>query len=139
MSASVMSQTQQSAGTVQALSEGRAVRLPAQPAPRWLQVAEGRLWLTHSARSLQELPLDCWLQAGESVELPAGQDAVLEAWPTAHFVLLETAPEQAPVSASVALKPSAALRRWLQGGQGASRTPSSPSSSPRSSATPCAS
>ncbi len=113
MSLSLMTQSQQS-GAATRLVEGRAMRLPAAPVVRWLKVAEGRLWLTHSAQRPEELPLDCWLQAGESVELPAGQDAVLEAWPSARFEVLEAAPAEA-VSASLALKPSAALRRWLQG------------------------
>lgn len=114
MSPSLMSQSQQFGEPAWALPEGRALRLEAEPRPRWLRVTEGRLWLTHSARRLQELPLDCWLEAGDSVELPAGQDAVLEAWPSARFELLEAAPV-APVTASLALKSSAALRQWLQG------------------------
>jgi hypothetical protein len=138
MRASLMSQSQQSSAAGWTLSEGRAIRLPAHGRTRWLEVTEGRLWLTHSARSAQDLPLDCWLQAGESVVLPAGQDAVLESWPSARFQLLEQAPAGEPVSASVALKPSAARRRWLQAVR--------PSSSPRAAAparkpspTPCAS
>ena len=117
MSPALMSQSQQSAASDAwkwSLVEGRALRLPADSRPRWLLVTEGRLWLTHSAESPTQVPLDCWLEAGDSLELPADQDAVVESWPSARFELLEAAPRTA-VSASVALKPSAALRRWLQG------------------------
>lgn len=125
MSPSLMSQSQQFGEPAWALSEGRALRLAAEPRARWLRVTEGRVWLTHSARRPEELPLDCWLEAGDSVELPAGQDAVLEAWPSARFELLEAAPAS-QLSASLALKPSAALRQWLQ----ALRSPSSAAPSP---------
>lgn len=110
MSPSLMTQSQQSAVSLDA---GRAQRLAAVQHARWLRVTQGRLWLTHSAQAAGELPLDCWLEAGDSVELPAGQDAVVEAWPSARFELLHAAPAEA-LSASIALKPSAALRRWVQ-------------------------
>jgi len=125
MSPSLMIQAQQFGELAWALSEGSALRLAAEPRGRWLRVTQGRLWLTHSAQRPEELPLDCWLEAGDSVELPAGQDAVLEAWPSARFELLEAAPV-APVTASLALKPSAALRQWLQG----LRSPSSAAPAP---------
>jgi hypothetical protein len=118
---------QQSAEPAWQLSEGRALRLAAESRARWLRVTQGRLWLTHSAQGPEELPLDCWLDAGDAVELPAGQDAVVEAWPCARFELLEGAPAEA-VSASIALKPSAALRQWLQGWK--SPSPASAASSP---------
>jgi hypothetical protein len=116
MSTGLMSLAQQSArGAVAGqLDEGRAMRLPAERHARWLRVTQGRLWLTHSAQSHDEVPLDCWLEAGDSVELPAGQDAVLESWPSARFDVLDRAPARVTTDASVALKPSAALRRWVQ-------------------------
>ncbi len=113
MSAALMSHFHQSAASELALDEGRAMRLPAEGQVRWLQVTTGRVWLTHSAQSPQEVPRDCWLEAGDSVQLPAGEDAVLEAWPTARFTVTAS-PAVAEVSASVALRPSAALRRWVQ-------------------------
>ena len=114
MSPSLMSQSQQFGEPSWALDEGRAMRLTAEPRARWLRVTEGRVWLTHSAQRPEELPLDCWLEAGDGVELPGGQDAVVEAWPSARFELLEAAPAS-QVNASLALKPSASLRRWVQG------------------------
>ena len=135
MHPSLMSHSQESGAAGWTLPEGQAIRLPAHGQARWLEVVEGRLWLTHSARGRQELPLDCWLHASESVQLPAGQDAVLEAWPSARFRLLDGAPAGKPVSASAALKPSAVLRRWLR----ALRPSGSRASSPGRKPTPCAS
>lgn len=109
MSTPSMSHSQQS----WSLTEGAAMRLPAAADTRWLRVTQGRVWLTHSALNGDDVPLDCWLEAGDSVELPAGQDAVLESWPSARFELLLAMPAE-PVSASLAMAPSAALRRWLQ-------------------------
>ena len=116
MSTGLMTPAQQSApAAVPAqLDEGRALRLAAERHSRWLRVTQGRLWLTHSAQSHDEVPLDCWLEAGDSVELPAGQDAVLEGWPSARFDVLDRAPAWVTAEAAVALKPSAALRRWVQ-------------------------
>ena len=117
MSTMLMSRSQQSSPSAEpfkwALDEGSAMRLQADDRVRWLLVTDGRVWLTHSAETPEQVPLDCWLEAGDSVELPAGQDAVVESWPSARFELLQAAP-MAEVSASLALKPSAALRRWLQ-------------------------
>lgn len=116
MSPLLMSRSQQSATASNPghLDQGRAMRLDATGQARWLRVTQGRLWLTHSAQSHEEVPLDCWLEAGDSVELPALQDAVLEAWPSARFEVLTRAPASGGVNASVALKPSASLRRWLK-------------------------
>lgn len=79
MSLPLMTQSQQSIDAAWALSEGRAIRIAAQGAVRWLRVLEGRVWLTHTARQWKDVPLDCWLLAGDCMALPAGQDAVLEA------------------------------------------------------------
>jgi hypothetical protein len=109
MSAVLMRHSQQSSR----LDQGRALRLDAAPQARWLSVTEGRLWFTRSAQADNETPQDCWLEAGDAVQLPAGEDAVIEAWPKAGYVLQAT-PVVQELNASLALKPSAALRRWLQ-------------------------
>jgi len=106
MSPALMSQPQQSAAADAAwkwaLAEGRALRLPADGRARWLLVTEGRLWLTHSAETPSQVPLDCWLEAGDSLELPAGQDAVVESWPAARFELLQAAPRSAVSARTIA-------------------------------------
>ncbi|MED5620450.1 DUF2917 domain-containing protein [Ideonella sp. BN130291] len=117
MSTTLMSHSQESSASQAVrkwgLTEGSAMRLAAEDRGRWLLVTEGRVWLTTSATTPEQVPHDCWLEAGDSIELPASQDAVIESWPSARFELRQVAPG-AEVSASLALKPSAALRRWLQ-------------------------
>lgn len=97
------------------LAAGQPLRLdtPAADAPQLeLQVVEGRLWVTSSNEAgdtphwwsgLQlteggDTPdahdvLDHWLGAGETLVLPAGTRVVLEAWPTARFLLLAQTPQ----------------------------------------------
>jgi hypothetical protein len=60
--------------------------LAAVPGPRRLVVTSGRLWLTFTGGSD-----DHWLNAGEGLTLPAGAEAVAEAWPEASFQLLQPA------------------------------------------------
>lgn len=77
------------------LAPGQALTLAAARGPRRLVVTHGRLWLTLSGGVD-----DHWLRAGEGLTLPAGQAAVVEAWPEAAFQLLQPAP-----SRRAALKP----------------------------------
>jgi hypothetical protein len=117
MSTTLMSRSQESSASSAprqwALTEGSAMRLAAEDQGRWLLVTEGRVWLTTSATTPEQVPQDCWLEAGDCLQLPPGQDAVVESWPSARFELRQIA-SATELSASVALKPSAALRRWLQ-------------------------
>lgn len=67
------------------LATGEALSMDIGPGPRVLGVTEGRVWLTVTDDQGKE---DVWLEAGESLDLPAGANVVLEAWPAAHFQLL---------------------------------------------------
>lgn len=70
--------------------DGRqARRLAAAPAPRWLAVEEGRVWLTRSQRAL-EPGEDIWLERGQRLPLPAGSEWVVEGWPAARVWVLES-------------------------------------------------
>lgn len=72
------------------LASGQAMTLEAEARPRALWVHEGRVWLT--ARSAAEPTADVWLQAGQTLALPAGSEWVIEAWPAARVSLLQAAP-----------------------------------------------
>jgi hypothetical protein len=76
---------------VWAVAPAQATTLAAVPAPRWLQVHDGRVWATER-RSGVELPTDIWLLAGQGLRLPAGSSWVIEAWPQARVSVLEAAP-----------------------------------------------
>lgn len=56
--------------------------------PRWLRVVEGELWLTRSAADGRSASEDCWLRAGERLQVPAGAEMVIEAWTASRFELL---------------------------------------------------
>jgi Protein of unknown function (DUF2917) len=84
---------------------GRGVHtLTATAHDRLLCLREGRLWLTADAQGLGLPPRDCWLQAGDSMRLPAGTAWLAGAEPQASWVLLE-----APVAAQGFLARAAAL------------------------------
>jgi hypothetical protein len=88
MSTRFMHNVQRSAGAaVWALPEGTSTTLEVGPAPRVLQVIEGKLWLT-TPGTADDAALDLWLTPGESVELDAGAEVVMEGWPAARFTLL---------------------------------------------------
>ena len=65
------------------VEKGEALSLAIGPGARALQVVRGRVWLTQSGCSG-----DLWLEAGQGVELDAGQEVLIEAWPEAQFQLL---------------------------------------------------
>jgi len=69
----------------------RQVRtVPAATVARWLRVDEGCVWVTEQR---SDAPAeDIWLQAGESLALPAGTGWIVEAWPRAQLSLLQAAP-----------------------------------------------
>ncbi|MDN3921362.1 DUF2917 domain-containing protein [Roseateles violae] len=94
------------------VAEGEALSLTIGPGARELSVAQGRLWLTLQG-SLDQPGHDIWLEPGQSVRLPSGSKAVIEAWPSAQFQLL--VPPSACASAmrklGEALRPS--LRKTL--------------------------
>ena len=110
MSPSLMSYSQQSTASEETLLQGSARRLIADRNLRCLRVTEGRLWLTSSAQSDDEIPGDFWLKAGDVLILSPGQEVVIEAWPSARFAL-------APVkvlSASSSARAPQPLQRWVQ-------------------------
>lgn len=115
MSLSLMSRSQQSmaAGIRLSLAEGKAMRLPATSAERWLQVTQGRVWLTATADKDHPVSADCWLTAGEHTSLKAGQDVVVEGWPHAHFHLLSQPPGRS-VRSWRGVEVVVALGRWLR-------------------------
>jgi len=65
------------------VEKGEALSLSIGPGARALQVVQGRVWLTQSGCGS-----DLWLEAGQSVELDAGREVLIEAWPEAQFQLL---------------------------------------------------
>jgi hypothetical protein len=83
----VMSNFQQSQAASWTVAPGEARPLEIGPGSRWLRVTEGRLWLTVPGTA-DEPAQDVWLESGDGVALPAGAQAVLEAWPSAQFQLL---------------------------------------------------
>ena len=94
MDHSLMCAQHQSAPWDWTLRGREAQSLSAAPAPRWLRVEEGCLWLTRRDSHGQRDD-DLWLAAGESVALPAGSEWVVQAWPQARLSLLLAAPGQA--------------------------------------------
>jgi hypothetical protein len=84
-------ETNQSTPWLWTLPKAAARRLPRAGAARWLEVTEGRVWLTRSGHELQPGD-DVWLSAGEHLLLPAGSEWVAEGWPQARVAVLE-APE----------------------------------------------
>ena len=72
------------------LAPRQAVTLAAHNAPRAVWVHEGRVWLTRlCSRGMAQ---DVWLDAGQSLTLPAGTEWVVEAWPQARLSVLQAAP-----------------------------------------------
>jgi hypothetical protein len=95
---------------VMALDHAASLTLTSDKHDRLLQLEHGQLWLTCTRRALAptrprvgagqvdlasadvaERDLsDLWLVAGESVQLPAGSDWVMQAWPEARLTLRPT-------------------------------------------------
>jgi hypothetical protein len=71
----------------QFLPQGEALRLTAANEDRELVVAAGRVWFTRTRQDSDPWPGDCWLMPGDRVTLRAGDDAVVEGWPSASFRL----------------------------------------------------
>lgn len=94
------------------LAESQAATLVPQAEPRWLHVEDGCVWVT--AQNAGPHAPDLWLNAGDSLELPAGSTWVLQAWPQAQMSVLAP-PALTQVSASsrpAASKPEP--RAWWQ-------------------------
>lgn len=129
MASVLMTQRQESASVGGAwqwhLASGRALRLAPCRGPRWLLVTEGRLWVTRSGAGADDAVEDCWLHPGQHLALAAGEDAVIEAWPTARFEVLEAAPGSA-VAARPTGRFSAMARAWREGVQALQWTPRRP-------------
>jgi hypothetical protein len=91
----LMSKSHQNVGVTAApwswsLQAREAFTLTRETVPRWLRVDEGCLWVT----PLKAGPhvADLWLQAGDSLALPAGSAWVVEAWSQARLSLLLAQP-----------------------------------------------
>lgn len=84
---SLMPASQQSAATD--VGRGEALTLRAGSASV-LRVSAGRLWVTPSSTAAQA-SRDVFLRAGEQLALAAGQEVVLEGWPSARFELIAAA------------------------------------------------
>ncbi len=81
------------------LGAGQALTLAATRSARRLVVTQGRMWVTLTGSAA-----DHWLSAGDGLTLPAGAQAVAEAWPQASFQLLQPAvPRPARRAASARL------------------------------------
>lgn len=93
------------------LEQRQAVTLLAEAAPRWLRVESGRVWITE--RDGGPDSEDIWLEAGQTLALPAGSAWVLEAWPQARLSLLQAAPAAfSRVADASPRRASSALRAW---------------------------
>ena len=95
MTSFLMTEPYQTADSAEApwlwsLAPRQARSLAAAAAPRWLRVDTGRVWVTE--RRSDAPAEDIWLQAGESLALPAGTAWIVEAWPRAQLSLLQAAP-----------------------------------------------
>lgn len=92
----------------------QAVTLRAEPAPRWLRVDSGRVWITEREGGPDSA--DIWLEAGQTLALPGGSAWVLEAAPEAQLSLLQAAPAafRRVAGASSARPSSSGLRGWWQ-------------------------
>lgn len=74
------------------LPRGRVVRLAPSDRTRWVQVTQGRVWLTSTQTCTGHHP-DRWVVSGSSLALPAGSEWVAEAGADARYLVLE-APER---------------------------------------------
>ena len=110
MNTTPMNSSQQSAG----LQKDQVVRLAPAGHRRWLQVLEGRVWVTVTARE-GEASEDATLAAGDSVELSAYDDAVVEGLSAARFQLVEPALAVSPRAAWPGVRSAdAVLHAWVQ-------------------------
>lgn len=92
------------------LERRQAVTLLAESAQRWLRVDSGRVWIT--AREGGPDSEDIWLDADQTLALPAGSAWVLEASPDAQLSLLQAAP--AAFKRAAAPSSRSALHAWWQ-------------------------
>ena len=114
----LMTELQQSTGSLWALDEGRAMRLRMGTGGRELQVVQGRMWLTLQG-TLKYQPADVWLEAGQSLMLRPGSDWVAEGWGPTRFQLLVPPPAcQAAVAAVTRVLRR--VLRWARRGGGTS-------------------
>lgn len=98
------------------LPRGRVVRLAGADVARWLQVTQGRVWLTATHSHIGH-HADRWLLAGDRLALPPGSEWVAEGDPGARYLLLE-----APVRRRAVAGLAARLRRALSAAWSARRS-----------------
>jgi Protein of unknown function (DUF2917) len=76
----------------------QARSLPGATCKRWLLVNRGTVWITQAQHTRGAAPPeDIWLQAGDSLALPAGSSWVVEAGAEAELSLAEPAPALAQI------------------------------------------
>ena len=116
MNSTLMHKAQGSAASIWSLPTRASRTMRVGPGPRVLRVCEGRLWLTTEGTAT-EAATDLWLEPGDEVELAAGLEIVMEAWPAARYQLLvpPTACGIAAERGSLAARAAGWLEHHLQG------------------------
>lgn len=114
-SLSFMPSSQQSGSRAGRVGQGEAVTLRAASAGL-LRVSAGRVWVTPTSTAAHASP-DVFLQAGEQLPLSAGQEVVVEGWPSARFEFV-AAPQ-----AAGALAPLQRLVRAFSASRSSSAAP----------------
>ncbi len=84
-----------------ALAAGAVRSLPAVATPRLLLVLCGRVWITECiADGAGRVAVDHWLDAGQTLALPAGSHWIVESALAARLLLLLPPPVRLPAAAS---------------------------------------
>jgi hypothetical protein len=111
-----MHKAQRSGTSIWSLPTRASRKMRVGPGPRVLRVCEGRLWLTTKGTAT-EAATDLWLEPGDEVELAAGLEIVMEAWPAARYQLL-VPPSACGIAAnrsSLAARAASWIEHRLQG------------------------
>lgn len=111
------------------LAAGAVASLPADAAPRLLLVLCGQVWITERIDDGEpRQAVDHWLDAGQTLALPAGSRWIVEARHRARLVLLQPPPAARGLSAaSAGAAVSQALRRAVRrAGRALTERPASP-------------
>jgi hypothetical protein len=111
MNSTLMHKAQRSGTSIWSLPTRASRKMRVGPGPRVLRVCDGRLWLTTEGTPT-EAATDLWLEPGDEVELAAGLEIVMEAWPAARYQLLVP-----PSACGIAANRSSLVARaasWLE-------------------------
>ncbi len=93
------------------LEARRALTIEATTQPRWLRVDGGCVWATEQEGG--PAGDDIWLDANQSLAVPAGSAWVIQGWPSARISLLEAAPEALSRGGAAWPRPSGAWQALL--------------------------